>query len=103
MLTLTPHVYYCSEINFRYTQDDFPYTTELTLEEGAAGKTNVAALIVMDGITNAEVSHTWSQRVSCLYCRFLCFPDSLGLERGHAAASAGFGCAYGLISNPFIP
>ena len=45
----------------RYTQDDFPYTTELTLEEGAAGKTDVPALIVMDGITNAEVSQTLSR------------------------------------------
>lgn len=39
----------------RYSQDDFPYTTELTLEEGAAGKTDIPALIVMDDITNAEV------------------------------------------------
>ena len=40
----------------RYTQDDWPYTTELILEEGAAGKTDIAALVVMDGIMNARVS-----------------------------------------------
>lgn len=40
---------------FRYSQDDFPYTTELTLEEGAAGKTDVPAIIVMDGISDARV------------------------------------------------
>lgn len=39
----------------RFTPDDWPYTTELILEEGAAGKTDVAALVVMDGIQDAKV------------------------------------------------
>lgn len=40
---------------YRFSIDDSPYTTDLILEEGAAGKTDVAALIVMDGISDARV------------------------------------------------
>lgn len=45
----------------RYSPDDSPFTTELTLEEGAAGKTDVSAIIVMDGISGAEVSQSHPQ------------------------------------------
>ncbi len=48
----------------RYTQDDWPYITELTLEEGTAGKTDVAALVVMDGIQDAKVSQPSAREYS---------------------------------------
>lgn len=40
---------------YRFSIDDSPYITNLLLEEGAAGKTDVAAMVVMDGIVDAEV------------------------------------------------
>lgn len=40
----------------RYHFDDSPYTTDIYLEEGAAGNTDVDAMIVMDGISDARVS-----------------------------------------------
>ena len=40
----------------RFSHDDQPGTTEVFLEEGAAGKTAVDAVLVMDGISDAKVS-----------------------------------------------
>lgn len=40
----------------RYSIDDSPYTTDIQLEEGAAGKTDIDAMVVMDGISGARVS-----------------------------------------------
>lgn len=39
----------------RYSIDDSPYTTNIQLEEGAAGKTDIGAIVVMDGISDASV------------------------------------------------
>ncbi|CAN0133967.1 unnamed protein product [Scytosiphon promiscuus] len=38
-----------------YSYGDFPYITSIALEEGAAGNTDVDAIIVMDGISDAWV------------------------------------------------
>ncbi|CAN0221443.1 unnamed protein product [Pylaiella littoralis] len=42
-------------IDARFSIDDSPYITNVKLEEGAAGKTDIAAIVVMDGISNAKV------------------------------------------------
>ena len=42
---------------FRYTDDDAPFTTDIQLDDDAAGNTAVNAIIVMDGISDAKVSH----------------------------------------------
>ncbi|CAM9987865.1 unnamed protein product, partial [Hapterophycus canaliculatus] len=46
-------------LNGRYSIDDSPYTTNIQLEEGAAGKTDIAAMVVMDGIADAEIDDLW--------------------------------------------
>ncbi|CAM9369501.1 unnamed protein product, partial [Sphacelaria rigidula] len=38
-----------------FTDDDAPYTTDILLDAGAAGNTDVDAIIVMDGISDAVV------------------------------------------------
>eukprot|EP00752_Nemacystus_decipiens_P007213 g6456.t1 len=38
---------------------DWPYFTGIILEEGAAGKTDVDAIIVMDGISDAKTNNIW--------------------------------------------
>lgn len=38
--------------------EDSPFFTGIFLEEGAAGKTDIDAIVVMDGISNAKVSQT---------------------------------------------
>lgn len=40
----------------RRSIDDSPYTTDIYVEEGAAGKTGISAIIVMDGIADAQVT-----------------------------------------------
>lgn len=40
----------------RYSIDDSPYTTDILVEEGAAGITDIDAIVVMDGISDARVS-----------------------------------------------
>lgn len=40
----------------RYSVDMAPYATEVIVEEGAAGTTDVDAIVVMDGISDARVS-----------------------------------------------
>ena len=45
----------------RFTDDDAPYTTDIQLEESAAGNTDMEAIIVMDGISDAWVSEDTSQ------------------------------------------
>ena len=40
---------------FRASEDP-PYITEFFLEDGAAGKTAIDAIIVVDGVTDAVVS-----------------------------------------------
>ncbi|CAM9933566.1 unnamed protein product [Pylaiella littoralis] len=42
-----------------YTDDDSPYTTDIQLEEGAAGKTDIDAILVMDDIQDALVEDLW--------------------------------------------
>ncbi|CAM9695160.1 unnamed protein product [Ectocarpus sp. 6 AP-2014] len=42
-----------------FSIDDSPYTTDIILEDGAAGKTDTAAIIVMDGISDARLSEVW--------------------------------------------
>ncbi|CAM9647481.1 unnamed protein product [Ectocarpus fasciculatus] len=42
-----------------YHFDDSPYTTDIYLEEGAAGDTDVDAMIVMDGISDARIEDLW--------------------------------------------
>ncbi|CAM9126140.1 unnamed protein product [Scytosiphon promiscuus] len=44
--------------------DDPPNTTDIILEEGAAGNTDIDAIIVMDGISDATIDDLW---VSGLY------------------------------------
>lgn len=39
----------------RYSIDDSPYYTGILLQEGAAGKTDVAAMVLFDGVENAMV------------------------------------------------
>ena len=39
----------------RFSDDDAPNTTDIQLEESAAGNTDVEAIIVMDGISDAWV------------------------------------------------
>ncbi|CAM9252697.1 unnamed protein product, partial [Ectocarpus sp. 12 AP-2014] len=46
-------------LNARFSIDDSPYTTNIILEDGAAGKTDTAAIIVMDGISDARLSEVW--------------------------------------------
>lgn len=43
----------------RYTDDDAPFTTDILLQEGAAGNTDVDAIVVMDGISDALISDLW--------------------------------------------
>lgn len=52
-----------------YTDDDAPYTTDIQLEEGAAGKIDVDAILVMDGIEDAWVSqcHVFRRRLLLNY------------------------------------
>lgn len=40
----------------RYSIDDSPYYTGIILGEGAAGKTDIAAMLVCDGVEDARVS-----------------------------------------------
>ncbi|CAM9195943.1 unnamed protein product, partial [Hapterophycus canaliculatus] len=47
-----------------FSGDDSPYTTDIILEEGAAGKTDIDAIVVMDGISDAWVEDLW---ISGLY------------------------------------
>lgn len=42
----------------RFSHDDQPGVTEVFLEEGAAGKTDVDAVLVMDGISDAKVKRS---------------------------------------------
>lgn len=44
----------------RFTDDDFPYSTDIVLEEGAAGNTDIDAIIVMDDISDAWVREAQS-------------------------------------------
>ncbi|CAN0365496.1 unnamed protein product, partial [Ectocarpus fasciculatus] len=46
-------------LNARFSIDDSPYTTDIILEDGAAGKTDTAAMIVMDGISDARLTGVW--------------------------------------------
>lgn len=48
----------------RFSIDDSPYTTDIQLEDDAAGKTDIGAIVVMDGISDARVrtDHRHSQR-----------------------------------------
>ncbi|CAM9160508.1 unnamed protein product [Ectocarpus sp. 4 AP-2014] len=39
--------------------EDSPYFTGIILEEGAAGKTDIDAMVVMDGISNAMTDNIW--------------------------------------------
>ncbi|CAM9688722.1 unnamed protein product [Scytosiphon promiscuus] len=39
--------------------DEDPYFTGIILEEGAAGKTDIDAMVVMDGISDAKTSNIW--------------------------------------------
>lgn len=39
-----------------FSGDDAPWFTGIYLQEGAAGKTDIDAIVVMDGISNAKVS-----------------------------------------------
>eukprot|EP00752_Nemacystus_decipiens_P014959 g13318.t1 len=64
-------------LNARYSIDDSPYTTDILVEEGAAGKTDIDAVVVMDGISGARIDDLW--------IRGRYDPDS------DAAAVAGFG------------
>lgn len=41
--------------------DDYPHRTGINLEEGAAGKTDIDAIVVMDGISDVRVSSTFSK------------------------------------------
>lgn len=41
----------------RFSIDDSPYTTEFILEEGTAGNSEEAAMVVFDGIENAKVQY----------------------------------------------
>ncbi|CAM9236986.1 unnamed protein product, partial [Sphacelaria rigidula] len=43
----------------QYTDDDAPYTTDILLDAGAAGNTDVDAIIVMDGISDAVIDNLW--------------------------------------------
>ncbi|CAM9649069.1 unnamed protein product [Ascophyllum nodosum] len=43
----------------RYTDDDAPFTTDIQLDDGAAGNTAVDAIIVMDGISDAKIEDLW--------------------------------------------
>lgn len=40
----------------RSSIDDSPYTTDIILEDGAAGKTAIGPIVVIDGISDARVS-----------------------------------------------
>lgn len=39
-----------------FSIDDSPYTTDILLEDGAAGNTDIAAIVVFDGVADAQVS-----------------------------------------------
>ncbi|CAM9622988.1 unnamed protein product [Ectocarpus sp. 6 AP-2014] len=43
----------------RYRFDDSPYNIDIFLEEGAPGNTDVDAMIVMDGISDARIGDLW--------------------------------------------
>ncbi|CAN0405209.1 unnamed protein product, partial [Ascophyllum nodosum] len=43
----------------RYTDDDAPFTTDIQLDDDAAGNTAVNAIIVMDGISDAKIEDLW--------------------------------------------
>lgn len=49
----------------RFSPDDSPGISEFFLEEGAAGNTNVDALLVIDGVEDAYVS-------DCIHTRTVC-------------------------------
>lgn len=53
-------VHACACAAFSFSEDD-PYFTGIFLMEGAAGKTGVDAMVVMDGISNAKVRCRLSQ------------------------------------------
>eukprot|EP00903_Cladosiphon_okamuranus_P018634 g17151.t1 len=42
-----------------FSGDDAPYFTGIFLQEGAAGKTDVGPIVVMDGISNAKTQNIW--------------------------------------------
>ncbi|CAM9674797.1 unnamed protein product [Sphacelaria rigidula] len=46
-------------LNGRYSDDDGPFTTDILLEQGAAGNTDIPAIVVMDGISNAVIDDLW--------------------------------------------
>ncbi|CAM9345645.1 unnamed protein product [Scytosiphon promiscuus] len=46
-------------LNGRYSIDDSPYTTDIQLEEDAAGNTDIGAIVVMDGISDARIDDLW--------------------------------------------
>eukprot|EP00903_Cladosiphon_okamuranus_P018639 g17154.t1 len=46
-------------LNARYSIDDSPYVTDIFVEEGAAGITDVDAVVVMDGISDARIDDLW--------------------------------------------
>lgn len=50
------HAWHGALFTERFSHDDQPGVTEVFLEEGAAGKTAVDAVLVMDGISDAYVS-----------------------------------------------
>lgn len=39
----------------RFSGDDAPYSTDIILQEGAAGNTDIGPIIVFDGVENARV------------------------------------------------
>lgn len=48
-------VYYCCSPRRRYSIDDSPYTTDILLDAGAAGKTSIGPIVVIDGVSDASV------------------------------------------------
>ena len=53
--TITPPI--LSVLLFRFSDDDSPFSTNIQLDDSAAGNTAVDAIIVIDGIADAKVSH----------------------------------------------
>lgn len=63
--SLPPHLYLLTNVvpyirlsACSFNGDEPPYFTGIFLQEGAAGKTDIGAIVVMDGISNAKVSRT---------------------------------------------
>ncbi|CAM9670164.1 unnamed protein product [Ascophyllum nodosum] len=46
-------------LNGDYSIDDSPHTTDLILEDDAAGNTAIDAIIVVDGVTDAVIEDVW--------------------------------------------